>query len=144
MNTTNTEVVAAMLHDLSTRSWAAMGRHFSDDAHHADMGTPGPGVVGGAAIAERMGIVLDPLDEYELLPGTVTVAEGDIVVSEIKERWRFRTGEELVHPWVSVAELSDGRIVRWHCYSNAGNVADNAPASFMQEVAERFMATGTV
>ena len=63
------------------------------------------------------------------------VAEGDIVVTEHVEQWRFHTGEVIDHPFTSVMEVRDGRITRWHDYSHLGNLIDNAPAWWLEHIA---------
>jgi ketosteroid isomerase-like protein len=131
---TNKKTVAEFLQALSNRDWDGLKPFFTADAHHADMGTSGDGAHGPDAIVARLAIPLDPLEEYELLDGTVLIAEGDVVMAEIKERWKFPSGEELAHPWVSVTELRNGKVFRWHCYSHGGNIVDQAPQWWMEHV----------
>ena len=50
------------------------------------------------------------------------------MILEHVEEWQFHTGERIMHPFVTVMEVRDGEIVRWHDYSNIGNVVDHAPA----------------
>jgi ketosteroid isomerase-like protein len=62
------------------------------------------------------------------------IAGGDLVMTEHTERWRFRTGEVIDHSFVSVTELRDGKIARWHDYSNISNITDNAPAWWLEHI----------
>ena len=50
------------------------------------------------------------------------------MIWEHVEEWQFHTGEVILHPFVTVMEVRDGKIVRWHDYSHLGNIIDNAPA----------------
>ena len=45
-----------------------------------------------------------------------------------------RTGEVIDHSLVSVTQLRDGEIFRWHDYSNIANITDNAPSWRMEEL----------
>jgi hypothetical protein len=53
------------------------------------------------------------------------------------ERWTFGTGEVIDHSFVSVTELRDGKIFRWHDYSNIPNITDNAPAWWLESVVKK-------
>ena len=64
----------------------------------------------------------------------LVVAEGDLVMTEHTERWTFHTGEVIDHSFVSVTELRDGKICRWHDYSNIPNITDNAPAWWIESI----------
>ena len=79
----------------------------------------------------RLGI--EPLESYWHYPGHM-VAEGNLVFTEHVEHWGFHTGESFDHPFVSVIELRDGLIVRWHDYSNIANVMANAPKWWLQHI----------
>jgi hypothetical protein len=41
------------------------------------------------------------------------------------------------HSFVSVTELRDGKIFRWHDYSNISNLTDNAPAWWLESVMKK-------
>jgi len=69
------------------------------------------------------------------------VAEGDLVVTEHVEQWRFHTGEVVDHPFTSVMEVRDGRIVRWHDYSNLPNLLDHAPQWWLEHIASGYRPT---
>ena len=51
--------------------------------------------------ANRLKIGLEPLEGYEHLPGANMVAEGNLVMTEHTERWKFHTGEVIDHSFVS-------------------------------------------
>src|SRR5581483_2589901 len=98
-------------------------------------GVPGPGGTGPEGVIRRLKIGIEPLEEYTHLPGAHMVADGDLVMTEHTERWRFHTGEVIDHAFVSVTELRDGKIRRWHDYSNIANITDHAPAWWLEQIA---------
>ena len=110
------------------RDWDRMAGFFTDDAHYTDVGMDAIGATGPSEIIRRLKIGLEPLSDYKHLPGTNMIAEGDLVMTEHTEQWHFHTGEVIDHSFVSVTQLRDGRIFRWHDYSNIPNITDNARA----------------
>ena len=98
------------------RDWDRMATFFSADAHYTDVGVDGVGATGPAEIIARLRLGIEPLTGYYHHPRHI-VADGDLVVTEHVEQWVFHTGEDIMHPFVSVMEVRDGRIVRWHDYS---------------------------
>ncbi len=119
---------------LAERDWDALAALLTPDAHYTDVGTPGPGGVGPAGVLRRLRIGLDPLSGYSHRPGTNMIAEGDLVMTEHTERWEFHTGEVIDHSFVSVTQLRDGKICRWHDYSNIPNITDNAPQWWLEHI----------
>jgi limonene-1,2-epoxide hydrolase len=109
----------------------------TEDAHYTDIGVAGPGGHGPGGVIARIKLGLEPLEGYEHLPGTNMIAEGDLVMTEHTERWVFGTGESIDHSFVSVTQLREGRIFRWHDYSNISNIMDNAPAWWLESLATR-------
>ena len=55
-------------------------------------------------------------------------------MTEHVEQWVFHTGENVMHPFVSVMEVRDRMIVRWHDYSHIGNLTANAPAWWLEHI----------
>ncbi|GAA3382598.1 nuclear transport factor 2 family protein [Cryptosporangium minutisporangium] len=130
----NKQVVQAFWDALAVRDWDGMKALLTDDAHYTDVGGPGPGGTGPDAVLGRLRAGLEPLAEYRHQPGARMIGEGDLVMTEHVERWVFSTGEEFDHPFVSVTQLRDGKICRWHDYSNIQNIIDNAPQWWMEHV----------
>ena len=116
------------------RDWDRMATFFSPDAHYTDMGADGEGARGPAEIVARLRLGIEPLEAYYHHPRHV-VAEGDLVILEHTEEWVFHTGERILHPFVTVMEVHDGQIVRWHDYSNIPNITGNAPAWWLEHIA---------
>jgi len=121
------------------RDWDAMATFFSDDAHYTDKGMDGVGATGPDQIIRRLKIGIEPLSGYYHHPGHL-VAEGDLVIWEHVEEWQFHTGEVILHPFVTVMEVHDGQITRWHDYSHLGNIIDHAPAWWLERLAQGYAA----
>ena len=132
----NKDVVERFFDALARRDWDGMKALLTDDAHYTDVGTVGAGGTGPDGVVARVMIGLEPLQGYEHLPGTNVVAEGDLVMTEHTERWIFHTGEVIDHSFVSVTQLRDGLIFRWHDYSNIPNITDHAPAWWLEHIAQ--------
>jgi ketosteroid isomerase-like protein len=131
---TNKQIVNQFWEALAARDWEGMKQLLTADAHYTDVGTPGPGGTGPDGVVNRVKIGLEPLSGYEHLDGTNMIAEGDLVMTEHTERWHFHTGEMIDHSFVSVTQLRDGKIFRWHDYSNIPNITDNAPAWWLEHI----------
>jgi ketosteroid isomerase-like protein len=132
----NKQVVQMYWDALASRDWNGMKALLTDDAHYTDVGLPGPGATGPDAVVNRVKLGIELLSSYEHLPGANMLAEGDLVMTEHTERWTFRTGEVIDHSFVSVTQLRDGKIFRWHDYSNISNIIDNAPAWWLEQLSK--------
>ena len=130
----NKAVVQQFWDALAARDWAGMEALLTDDAHYTDIGTPGPGGTGPDGVVGRVMIGLEPLSGYEHVGETNMIGEGDLVMTEHTERWHFHTGEVIDHSFVSVTRLRDGKIFRWHDYSNIPNITDNAPGWWLEHI----------
>lgn len=115
------------------RDWEAMATFFTDDVHYDDIGAPGDGCRGPAALVSMLRLGLEPLEAYIHHPQQM-LAEGDTVVTEHIEEWRFPTGEVLRHPYVSIFTMAGGKIAKWHDYSNIANITDNVPDWWIEHV----------
>ena len=124
----NKAIVQQFWDALAERDWEGMKALLTDDANYTDVGVPGPPGIGPEGVVTRVKYGLEPLQEYDHLPGTNMIGEGNLVMTEHTERWKFHTGEVIDHSFVSVTEIRDGKICRWHDYSNIPNIVDNAPA----------------
>ena len=130
----NKAVVRQFWDALAARDYDAMKALLTADAHYTDVGTPGDGGSGPDGVVARLKIGLEPLEGYEHLPGDNMVAEGNLVMTEHTERWTFHTGEVIDNSFVSVTQLRDRKICRWHDYSNIANITDNAPAWWLEHI----------
>ena len=130
----NKAIVQQFWDALAARDWDGMKALLTDDAHYTDVGTPGPGGVGPDGVVRRLRIGLEPLSGYEHVGQVNMIGEGDLVMTEHTERWHFHTGEVIDHSFVSVTQLRDGKICRWHDYSNIPNITDNAPKWWLEHI----------
>jgi len=110
-----------------------MATFFTEDCHYTDVGMDPVGAIGGAAIVRRLKIGIEPLQGYFHFPKHI-VAQGNMVIWEHMERWMFHTGEVIDHPFVTVMEVRDGKISRWHDYSHIGHLIDNAPQWWLDHI----------
>jgi ketosteroid isomerase-like protein len=138
----NKRVVQQFWDALGKRDWTGMKALLTEDAHYTDVGAGGSGGTGPDGVLARLRIGIEPLEGYEHLPGANMVGEGDLVMTEHTERWIFHTGEVIDHSFVSVTELRDGKICRWHDYSNIPNITDNAPAWWLEHIVQAAAAAG--
>jgi limonene-1,2-epoxide hydrolase len=129
----NRRTVEQLWEELYRRDYDAVASHFAPDGHYDDVGAPGDGARGPEAIAARLRLGLEPLEAIIHHPA-VLVAQGDVVMTEHVEEWRWPTGERVELPFVSVHEFSDGRIVRWHDYWNVPTLMDAAPAWWLEHL----------
>lgn len=131
------EIVARYWDAHFQRDWETMATFFGDNSHYTDVGIDATGATGPAEIIARLRLGIEPLSAYSHFPQN-TIAEGNLVVTEHVERWEFHTGEVIDHPFTSVMEVAGDSIVRWHDYSHLGNILDNAPAWWIEHIAQGF------
>jgi limonene-1,2-epoxide hydrolase len=130
---TNRQLIEKFWIDLYNKDFDKVGSYFTDWGHYTDVGGPGDGATGPAAIAARLRLGLAPTSRMIHHLGHI-VAQGDLVFTEHVEEWVFPTGEHVKHPFVSVHEIRDGMIVRWWDYSNLANLTGNAPAWWLEYI----------
>ncbi len=81
----------------------------------------------------RLRLGIEPLEGYEH-DLKAMVVEGDMVVTEHAELWKWHTGETALLPFVSVHEIRDGKIVRWHDYWDMQTLMNAAPAWWIEHI----------
>ena len=84
-------------------------------------------------VVARLKLGLEPLAGYEHELKHI-VADGDMVVTEHAELWKWHTGESVLLPFVSVHELRDGKIVRWHDYWDMQTLMNAAPTWWVEHI----------
>lgn len=119
--------------DLARRDFDAVGAYFTPDGHYTDVPAPEEGAFGPAEVAARLRLGLEPLANYELHDGPI-VADGDLVITEHRETWHWESGESVTLPFVSVHEIRDGQIVRWHDYFDLNTLLSAAPEAWMTHI----------
>jgi len=116
------------------KDWDALGGFFADDAEYTDVPTPDDDVaVGPEMITARLELGLGPVEEMIHHPRHA-IAEGDVVMTEHAEEWRFHTGEVAVVKFVSVHEFRDDKIVRWWDYPDLDALLSNAPKWWLDHI----------
>lgn len=138
--TRNKAAAARFWEALYSHDWDAVGSFFSPTANYVDtgLGESLGGAHGPDEIVARLRLGLDPVEAHNHVDG-LAIAEGDVVITEHAEEWVFHTGERIVHPFASVMEFDDdGLIQRWWDYSHLSNLLDNAPAWWLEHIAQGY------
>jgi limonene-1,2-epoxide hydrolase len=127
-------VTAAFWAALYDRDWPRIRSFFGPDSIYFDVPTgPSTAAKGPANIEARLRLGLEPIVGYEHHPGVV-VCNGGIVMTEHTEVWRWRTGETVALPFVSVQHVRDGVIVMWKDYWDYKTLLDAAPAEWQERL----------
>ena len=123
----NKNLVLAFWRDLyETRDYDRCGAYFSEDGLYRDVPAPDSGARGPKAIAKRLKIGLEVIDNHVHHLHRI-VAEDDTVVTEHTEDWHFKTGEVVKLPFVSVMAFDNGKIVSWSDYWDMNTLMGGAP-----------------
>jgi limonene-1,2-epoxide hydrolase len=130
----NRAVIEAFWAALYERDWSKIASFFADDAEYTDVPSPADDVaIGPDLIVRRLRLGIEPISDYEHRPRGM-VADGDTVMTEHEEIWRWHTGEEVTLPFVSVHELRDAKIVRWWDYWDLQTLMNAAPAWWIEHI----------
>lgn len=130
----NRALVADFWAALYERDWERIATFFDEDSEYTDMPTPPEDLARGPEqILRRLRLGLEPISGYEHHLRTV-VADGDVVVTEHAETWRWHTGEEVTLPFVTVQEVHDGVIRRWWDYWDLQTLLGAAPAWWIEHI----------
>jgi limonene-1,2-epoxide hydrolase len=131
---TNRQTAEQFWAALYDRDWDRIASFFTPDSTYTDMPTPDDDIaVGPEQILARLRLGIEPITDYEhhLI---LMVAEDDVVVTEHTETWRWRTGEEVTLPFVSVHEIHDGKIQRWSDYWDLQTLLGGAPQWWIEHI----------
>lgn len=135
--TANRALIEQFWRDLYDRDFDKVGSYFAHDGHYVDVAAPDEGAYGPQQVAARLRLGLEPLSGYEHHLKTMVV-DGDVVVTEHAEEWHWHTGESGVLPFVSVHEIRDGQIVRWHDYWDLSTLMNAAPQWWIDHVMQGY------
>jgi limonene-1,2-epoxide hydrolase len=123
---------------LYSRDWDRVASFFSDASEYTDVPTPPEDLARGVTqIVARLRLGLDPISGYDH-DLKLMVAEGDAVVTEHAETWRWQSGEEVTLPFVSVQEVRNGVIVRWSDYWDLQTLLSAAPAWWIEHIMQGY------
>jgi limonene-1,2-epoxide hydrolase len=129
------DVVAAFWDALYARDWPRIRSFFGPDSIYYDVPTgPTTAAKGPDGIEARLRLGLEGLAGYEHERGVV-VADGEHVVTEHAETWRWPSGESVRLPFVSMQHVVDGRIVVWKDYWDYQTLMNAAPADWQERLA---------
>jgi limonene-1,2-epoxide hydrolase len=149
MSLSTSDVVLGMWRALSARDWAAVPTFLSQDCIYLDMPVGATAAAKGPVdIVKRLKIGLETLAGYENFDGLL-LADGEDVMYEHSEVWRWAGGESALLRFVTVHRVTDGRISLWKDYWDMGALANHAPPTWMADFATADMswvydATGEV
>ncbi len=123
---------------LYDREWERIASYFREDSEYTDVPSPADDVARGPTqIVARLRLGLERIAGYDH-DLRLMVADGDTVVTEHSETWRWHTGESVTLPFVSVQELRGGAIVRWWDYWDLQTLMNAAPAWWIEHVAQGY------
>ena len=131
----NKEIVSRMWNCLYQKDWDGLKAELADDCFYEDVPAPDPGATGPDNVVKRLRIGLDHVVRFEHDIHR-TVADGSSVLIEHTETWHFETGEKVVNPFVTVHELSNGKITLWRDYWDIGTLMKQAPAWWIETIAK--------
>ena len=128
----NRHIVASFWDDLYSKRFDQLPTYFAPDAHYTDKGAR-EGATGPTEIVRQLELGMGPTEKmvHHVLN---VLAEGNIVITEHQEDWHFGDGVVVEHPFCSVHELRDGKVVRWWDYSHLNNLVDNAPKWWLEHI----------
>jgi limonene-1,2-epoxide hydrolase len=128
------ETAAAFWSALYDRDWPRIRSFFDADSVYYDVPL-GPAAAGRGpdSIEARLRLGLEGLAGYDHEPGVV-VADGDVVMTEHVEVWRWASGEQVALPFVSVQRI-DGDVIRlWRDYWDYQTLMSAAPTSWQERL----------
>jgi limonene-1,2-epoxide hydrolase len=131
---TNRDIARQFWKALYDRDWDRIAGFFTSESTYTDMPTPPDDVaVGPEQILKRLRLGIEPIDGYDhhLI---LMAADGEHVVTEHTETWRWHTGEEVTLPFVSVHVIIDGKIVRWSDYWDLQTLLGGAPQWWLDHI----------
>ena len=132
---TPAEVVAAFWDALYARDWARIRTFFGPRSIYYDVPTgPATAAKGPDDIEARLRLGLETLSGYDHVSSR-TVANGEIVMTEHAETWRWESGESVTLPFMSVQRVVGGVIVLWKDYWDYQTLMDAAPADWQDRLA---------
>lgn len=129
------EVVASLWSALAKRDWDAVADVLADDCIYYDVPVgPAAAARGPQDVVARLRIGLEQLADYENFDGRM-VGEGDTVMYEHSEQWRWATGESVRLPFVSVHRVIGGKVALWADYWDYATLLNAAPQEWQDSLA---------
>lgn len=117
------------------RNYEKVGTFFHADGRYEDVPIPDAPGIGPKGISARLALGHEPVEAFDHEIQRM-IAEGDTVMTEHTETWRFHTGEVIPLPFLSVHVVRDGKFALWRDYSNMASVLENAPQWWLEHIAK--------
>ena len=134
MSESNLQLVNRFWETLYERDYDGVGTFFATEGEYTDVCSPADDVaVGPAQIAARIKLGFEKLSGISHEVRLIAV-DRDTVITEHAETWEWPTGESVTLPFVSVQEIRDGKIVRWHDYWDMATLMNAAPAWWVEHI----------
>ncbi len=119
---------------LYARDWDGIASFFGPASQYTDVPSPEDDIaVGPEQIVARLRLGIEPITSYDH-EQRLMIAEGDVVITEHAETWRWKTGEEVTLPFVSVQEVHGGTITRWWDYWSLDTLLGAAPQWWIEHI----------
>ncbi len=130
-----TEVTAAFWSALYERNWDLIASFFNDDSIYFDVPT-GPSTAGKGPdhIVARLKLGLEGIDGYDHHDRVTVVTDGNVVMTEHTEVWKWHTGETATLPFVSVQWVKDGVITMWKDYWDYNTLLGASPGWWQERL----------
>ena len=129
----NVALVRRFWADLYAHRFERLADYFTDDAVYDDVPIPAARVVGAAAILRKLRIGFERVERHTHHLHRI-VADERTVVTEHTEDWHFAPDHVVPLPFVSVQEITGGKISLWRDYSNIDTLLSAAPAWWIEHV----------
>ena len=130
------DVVSSLWAAVAARDWEAVSDLLAEDCIYYDAPIgPSAAARGPDHVLARLRLALEPLAEYTNYDGRM-VGEGDTVMYEHSERWRWTTGESVNLPFVSVHRVDRGKVALWADYWDYRTLLDAAPPGWQESLAD--------
>jgi ketosteroid isomerase-like protein len=140
--------LAARNRQLVERFWSAVyARDFDaveamchPEGEYTDVFSPGGDddvARGPRQMVARLRLGLEPLAAIHHHPRHL-VAEGDVVMWEHAEEWHWPSGEQVTIKFVTVHEIRDGLVLRWHDYPDLQKLLAAAPQWWMEHIMQGY------
>jgi ketosteroid isomerase-like protein len=136
----NRQLVERFWSAIYRRDWDAVEAMCHPDGEYTDVFTPGGDsdlARGPKQMVARLRLGLEPLEAIYHHPRHL-VAEGDVVMWEHAEEWHWPTGEEVTIKFVTVHEIRDGLVLRWHDYPDLQKLLAAAPQWWMEHIMQGY------
>ncbi|HEU4431186.1 MAG TPA: nuclear transport factor 2 family protein [Myxococcota bacterium] len=117
------------------RDYDAVGRFFTEDGLYQDVSAPDPGGVGPAGVSRRLRIGHEPVQAFDHEIHRM-ICQGDVVMTEHTETWKFHTGEVIPLPFVSVQVIRGDKIALWRDYSDLTQLLGKMPKWWLEHIAK--------